>query len=137
MIEYLSIYNLSGLNKNHISIYYLSKWFKKEPHNHIVNLWCIYGVAFMINWCWFTDYKQIPHFMSVDSATKSLPARSIWRNSLLLMFIFVYYSAWNIPFEHLHLCIPRCIVYPLNTGSWNIVESGTKHHNPNLLFHQL
>ena len=51
-----------------------------------------------------------------------------WRNSLLFMFIFVYYSAWNIPIEHLHLCIPRCdqtliynhlciprcIVYPLN-----------------------
>jgi hypothetical protein len=59
-------------------------------------------------WCWFTGYKRIPHFMAVDSATKSLPVLSIWRNSLLFMFIFVYYSAWNIPFEHLHLCIPRC-----------------------------
>ena len=59
-------------------------------------------------WCWFTGYKRIPHFMAVDSTTKSLPALSIWRNSLLFMFIFVYYSASNIPFEHLHLCIPRC-----------------------------
>ena len=62
------------------------------------------------------------------------PRRIIWLcsfplvGSLFFMFIFVYYSAWNIPFEHLHLCIPRCdqtliykhlciprcIVYPLN-----------------------
>jgi hypothetical protein len=123
LIEYLSIYYLSGLNKNHISICHLSK-----RHNHIVNLWSIYVVAFMINLMLCTGYKRIPHFMAVDSATKSLPALSIWRNSLLFMFIFVYYSAWNIPFEHLHLCIPRCdqtliykhlciprcIVYPLN-----------------------
>ena len=94
LIEYLIIYNTSGLSKNHITtesicdVYMLSL------------LWLI--------WCWFTGYKRIFHFMAVDSATNSLSALSIWRNSLLLMFIFVNYSAWNIPFEHLHLCIPRC-----------------------------
>jgi hypothetical protein len=84
------------------------------------------GVLWLI-WCWFTGNKRIPHFMAVDRTTKRLPALSIWRDSPLFFFFFLYYSTWNIPTEHLHLCIPRCdqtliynhlciprcIVYPL------------------------
>jgi len=71
-------------------------------------LWCICCRFYDIFGVGSQVYKRIPHFMAVDSATKSLLALSIWRNSLLFMFIFVYYSAWNITFEHLHLCSPRC-----------------------------